>query len=214
MAEIVSIQVGQVITEGDPETRDALTRRWTTGFYKHPVDGPVSVLPDTLDGDAVADTKHHGGVDKAILAYAACHYPAWREEYDRTDMQPGAFGENLTIAGQDESSVCIGDRYRLGDVVLEVSQPRQPCWKLARRWGLKSLVKRVTQTGRSGWYLRVIETGTIAAGMELERLSRPHPEWTIARADDVLYGREVDRAATVELMQIKELSAAWKEDLL
>src|SRR6056297_377459 len=214
MAAIASIQVGLPITEGDPAARDLLTRRWTTGFYKAPVERPVRVLQTRLEGDGQADLEHHGGIDKAILGYAASHYPAWRESLGLPDLPHGAFGENLTIAGQTEASVCIGDRYAIGDVLLELSQPRQPCWKLARRWGIKTLTKQVAQTGRGGWYFRVLQTGIIQAGNAIELVDRPHPDWSVKRADDILFGREVDRAATMELMQIPQLSAAWRADIL
>jgi MOSC domain-containing protein YiiM len=128
-------------------------------------------------------------------------------------MTAGALAENLTLAGIDETGVCIGDRFRVGDCEIEVSQPRQPCWKIARRWGVKSLTKEVTQTGRTGWYIRVITEGTLEVGQQLERLDRPNPDWSVARANDVLFGREADRMAVFELMNLKELAEAWRKDI-
>ena len=145
---LVSIQVGLPRTH---EPTDAAERPWTTGFYKDPVSGPVFVKRTNIEGDGQADLRVHGGIDKAVLAYAAEHYAAWREELDQPHLPFGAFGENLTIADLTERDVCIGDIWQVGDVLLEVSQPRQPCWKLARRWHIKTLPKLVVQSGRSGW---------------------------------------------------------------
>lgn len=210
---IASLQVGRVRSEGDPNDRDLLRRAWTTGFSKEPVVGPVTVTRLGLVGDSVADTRNHGGPDKAILCYAVDHYQSWRAEYPELEMAPGGLGENLTLAGGDESTVCIGDRYRVGDCEFEVSQPRQPCWKIARRWGVKTLTKAVAQTGRTGWYLRVLSEGTIAAGEPFERTVRPHPAWPVSRANDVLFGREVDRVAVIELMGLPELARSWKDSI-
>src|ERR1700685_2382089 len=134
-----SIQVGLPKNYGLEHASDPHDKPWTTGFFKAPVDGPVFVGRTNLEGDAQADLINHGGVDKAVLAYSADHYPKWRRELELPDMPSGAFGENLTIAGLSEESVCIGDTLRIGAVSFEVSQPRQPCWKLARRWRMHQL---------------------------------------------------------------------------
>jgi len=190
-----------------------MDRPWTTSFFKKAVAGPVTVFATSLAGDGSADLKNHGGVDKAILAYSADHYPIWKEELSLADMPYGAFGENLSITGLDESSVCIGDLWRLGTTLLQVTQPRQPCWKLARRGRIKDLAARVVVNGKCGWYLRVIEQGTIEAGQRLERIDRPNPTWTIARAHDVMHHRKDDRALATELAALPELSLAWKLSL-
>jgi MOSC domain-containing protein YiiM len=210
---IDSIQLGRIVTEGDPGSRQLLRRQWTTGFYKLPVEGVVEMRRVGLVGDAVADTKNHGGADKAVLCYAASHYRYWRQQHPELAMSAGGLGENLTLRGGEESNVCIGDRYQIGQCEIEVSQPRQPCWKIARRWGLKTLTKEVTQTGRTGWYVRVITEGPIAAGQALQLTARPHPDWTVARANDVMFGREVDRMAVAELMNLAQLADAWRKDI-
>lgn len=213
---IASIQVGSVVTEGDPSTKDPMLREWTTAFYKHPIDPPkrtIELRELGLAGDAVADTKHHGGADKAVLCYAQSHYSGWSEKHPTLEFSAGGFGENLSLDGCDESSICIGDAFRIGDCEIEVSQPRQPCWKIARRWGVKTLTKEVAQTGHTGWYIRVLAPGEIQTGMELELLRRPHPDWTIARANDVMFGRLSDRMAVFELMNLPELAEAWRADI-
>ena len=213
MPRITSIQIGEIRTEGDPQSRDVENRVWTSAFDKRSVTGLVTVTAFGIHGDSVADTKHHGGPDKAILCYAARHYPLWQHELPQLPIGHGGFGENLTLADADESTVCIGDRYETANCAFEISQPRQPCWKIARRWGLKTLTKYVAQTGRTGWYVRVIQGGELASGETMVRTERPHPEWTVARANDVLFGREADRAVAVQLMNLTVLAESWKADL-
>ena len=214
MPQLLSIQVATPAEFGRDEAVDPLDQRWFTSFYKQPITGPIRVLADSIEGNAQADLRFHGGADKALLAYSADHYPLWQEELSLPDMGGGGFGENLTITGQTEKEVCIGDRYTINDAILEVTQPRQPCWKLARRWRLPDLPKRVVRTSRTGWYLRVIQSGTIEAGQEVTLLSRPHPEWTIARANQVYYTKGGPTDLRRELAMLPELAEAWREELV
>jgi MOSC domain-containing protein YiiM len=214
MPTIVSIQVGQPTAYVHEGASDGKARPWTTAFFKASVAACVHVGQLGIAGDQQADQKNHGGIDKAVLAYSADHYAYWRTHLNLPDIPFGGFGENLTIAGLEESSVCIGDRWQAGPVLVEVSQPRQPCWKMGRRWQIASLPKQVIQNGRSGWYLRVLNEGGIAAGDAIELVSRPHPTWTVARASRLLYHENDDVAALEELANIPELSRAWREELL
>lgn len=211
---LASIQVGRPGWHGTPGAADPMDRPWLSGFFKFPVPGPVAVRRTNLDGDGQADLQNHGGVDKAVLAYSADHYTGWLAELGMPDLPFGAFGENLTVSGLTEAGVCVGDVWRCGDVVFEVSQPRQPCWKLARRWKVKELPAMVVATGRSGWYLRVLAEGTIEAGQAFELAERPNPEWTIERANRVLYHMQDDRGANAELAAVPQLSMSWREVLL
>ncbi len=214
MIQIHSIQIGSIVTEGVAESNDITNRLWTSAFNKSPVTGFVQVGKLGIIGDQVADKIAHGGPDKAILCYAASHYATWAIEHPELDMSiGGGLGENLTLSGVDESSVCIGDVYCVGECRLQVSQPRQPCWKIARRWGVKTLTKEVAQSGRTGWYVRVLDDGSIAAGDELKLTSRPHEDWTIKRANDVLFRRDRDEAAKRQLLDLPELADAWKHDV-
>jgi MOSC domain-containing protein YiiM len=183
-----------------------------TGYRKHLVDGPVVARRTNLDGDGQGDLRVHGGPDKAILAYSADHGPAWAE-LDPALAEPGAFAENLHVAGLTEADVCIGDRWRVGSTLLEVSQPRRPCWKIDDRWGRDDLVDRVEATGRAGWYLRVLEEGTVQTGDRWELVARPHPEWTVAEAIDVRQHRAHDLGATRALIGLPELATSWRESL-
>ncbi len=210
---IQAIQVGLPRQLGIEGAADPLDRPWTTGYYKQAVEGPVRLGLTNLEGDGQADLVHHGGIDKAVLAYSAEHYDGWRQALNLSAFAFGAFGENFTVAGLTEADVCIGDIWRVGDeVTLQVSQPRQPCWKLARRWRIKTLALQVQETGRTGWYLRVLREGVVAAGMPLELLERSYPRWTVERANHVMHRDKHDLHAA-ELAAIPVLAESWKTTL-
>jgi MOSC domain-containing protein YiiM len=212
-AALSSIQVGLPCGYGSEEAADPHDKPWTTGIYKNGVQGPVFVGTTNIRGDGQANLKSHGGIDKAVLAYSADHYPEWRERMGIPDMAHGGFGENLTIAGWSEESVCIGDVFRIGPVIFEVSQPRQPCWKLARRWRMHELVGMVVRNGRGGWYLRVKQEGLIEAGMPVELVERPNPGWTIATANQILHHFPTNLELTLALAEVPRLADAWVREL-
>lgn len=211
--KLASVQVGKPRWHGTPGAADPFDKPWSSGFFKEPVVGPVRVGFTNLDGDGQADLINHGGPDKAVLAYPADHYPAWRTELGLPDLPFGAFGENLSVAGQIETDVCIGDVWRVGSVVLAVSQPRQPCWKLARRWRIKDLPARVVALGRCGWYYRVLEEGVVEAGAAVELIERPNPDWTVLRAHRAMYFGKNETDESAALAAVPGLSASWRESL-
>lgn len=206
---ITRIFVGLPQSYGAEDAPDPHDRAWTTAFYKEPVAGPVHVFTTHVDGDAPADPKNHGGAEKAVFAYAATHYPDWRAELGRPELAYGMFGENLTVMGLSEDNVCIGDTYAIGAVCVQVSQPREPCWKLARRLRDASLVKRVQANGRTGWHHRVLAEGEIAPGMSVMLLDRPYPEWTVRRANGVRYARDA-REEAAALANCTLLAPYWR----
>jgi MOSC domain-containing protein YiiM len=208
---LVSIQVGtpRLFDDGNPGRRS-----WLSAFIKEPVTGPIWLGRTNLVGDAQADLKNHGGPDKAVLVYAAAHYADWRKELGWADFPYGAFAENFTVDGLDEWTVCIGDTYAIGEAFVQVSQPRQPCWKISRRWGREDLMARVVATGRTGWYLRVLTEGYVEPGMPMPLLHRPFPQWTIARATEVMRSRRERPDEARELAACPLLSAHWRETLL
>ena len=206
---LVSLQVGLPERRGVEGSRDPRTTAWTSGIFKEPVEGPVMLRRLNFDGDRQADLEVHGGPDKAVLAYGDGHYPGWREEL-RVDMKPGAFGENLTIRGLDEQSVCIGDTYEIGEARVQVSQPRLPCWKLARKWGLPDLPARVVKSVRGGWYFRVLREGHVTRGDRVTLIERPFARWTIARVFDAyIHGTDAETAAA--LADCPLLAEGWRE---
>lgn len=212
---LLSVQVGTPQQFGMEGATDPMDRAWTTGFYKQLVIGPVRLGVTNLDGDGQADLVHHGGLDKAVLAYSATHYTDWRRELDNPTLPFGAFGENFTVAGLTEADVCIGDIWNVGDrATVQVSQPRQPCWKLARRWRVKTLALQVQETGRTGWYFRVLAEGVVTTGMPLVLVERQHPAWPVLRANRIMHADKDDIQAAAELAAIPALAASWKTTLL
>jgi len=179
---------------------------------KQPVAGPVRAGAEGFEGDEQGDRRHHGGPDKALHAYAAAHYPAWREAlpHAAARFQPGAFGENLVVEGIAEDAICIGDRWRAGGALLEVSQGRQPCWKLNLRFGLTDMARRVQTSGRTGWYFRVLEPGEIAPGDTARLTGRPHPGWPLDRISRLLYRDMLDREALSGLAALPGLPESWR----
>jgi MOSC domain-containing protein YiiM len=213
MPTIVSIAISRVRSLGVEDAPDPMDRPWKTGFFKEAVSGTVRLTAEGLIGDEQADRVNHGGIDKAILAYSADHYADWRRQLSLPELPFGAFGENLTIQDLSETNVCIGDVWSSGDAQFEVSQPRQPCWKLARRWRLKSLPADVIKTGRTGWYLRVLKLGDLMTGQGLTLVRRPNPAWTIAKANDVMHFDKYDAELARELAGVPGLSFSWQETL-
>jgi len=212
-ARVISVQVGVPREMGREDAPEVFDRPWTSGIFKKPVSGPAFVNATGIAGDAQADLTVHGGPDKAICVYSADNYPRWTGILWPEPGAFGAFGENLSVAGVVEEDVCIGDVWAAGDLRLQVSQPRQPCWKLARKWRIQDLTDQVIQTGRTGWYFRVLHGGDIAAGTTLSLVERPAPEWTIIAANHVMHGRPRNAAAAGVLAAVPQLSASWRATL-
>ncbi len=185
---------------------------WTSGIYKSPITGRVRLSPDNLAGDGQADLTVHGGVDKAVCVYSLDHYPFWRDELGVRECGPGWFGENFSVEGQTESQVAVGDTYRVGTAVVQISQPRAPCWKLGRRWHRLDMPKLVVESGRTGWYLRVLEAGDVERGDGLTLVERPFPHLTIDAANAARHrrGGSIDIEAARELANCPALAEAWR----
>lgn len=181
---------------------------------KLPVEHAVAVGAMGLAGDEQADRTVHGGIDKAVHHYPADHYAWWRGHLGDVPLldAPGAFGENISTTGLDETNVFLGDRFRLGTALVEVSQARQPCWKLDHRFGTKGVMAHVVKTRRTGWYYRVLEPGQVRAGDSLELVQRPYPDWPLASLFGLLIGGEAkDRPADLRaLSDVPVLAETWK----
>jgi MOSC domain-containing protein YiiM len=173
----------------------------------------VWVSRTNVAGDGQANRRVHGGPDKAVLGYAERHYADWRIELAMPELPYGAFAENFTIRSLDEQSVCVGDIYTVGDARVQVSQPRQPCVNIAHRWRIRSLTQQVETSGRTGWYLRVLQEGLVEAGQTIELLERPSPEWSVARATDVMRERHEAPDQAAALAALPWLSAVWRRTL-
>ncbi|CEJ11639.1 6-N-hydroxylaminopurine resistance protein [bacterium YEK0313] len=163
-------------------------------------------------GDAQGDVRHHGGPEKAVHHYAADHYGFWRAALGARDVlaRPGAFGENVSTTGLDERTIAIGDTYRAGGALIQVSQGRQPCWKLNLRFGAPDMARRVQESGRTGWYYRVLEEGFVEPGDALTLIDRLTPEWTIERLWRVLYVDVMNRAELSAMAALAHLPDNWR----
>ncbi|MDX6751892.1 MOSC domain-containing protein [Geminicoccaceae bacterium 1502E] len=185
-----------------------------SGIDKQPVHGVLQLGREGLAGDAQGDRRHHGGPEKAVHHYPFEHYAAWRaEQPELTERlaRPGAFGENVSTLGMTEATVCVGDICRLGSALVQVSQGRQPCWRLNERFGQRGMAARVQATGRTGWYWRVLEEGTVCAGDAMALLDRPQPDWTLAAITRLLYRDTLDLDRLDALSQVEELSSSWRD---
>lgn len=171
--KLLSIQVGR------PRKVRWDAKTVSTGIFKEPVPGRTMLHRDNLEGDQQADLTVHGGWDKAVYVYPSEHYPLWQAELSGIPLSYGMFGENFTTQGLDESSVHIGDRFRVGGAVVEVTQPRMPCYKLGIRFGCPDMPKRFHASGRCGFYLAVLQEGEVGAGDIWERLARNDQEVSV-----------------------------------
>ena len=180
---------------------------------KQPVSGRIEVRKLGLAGDEQADSRHHGGIDKALHHYPYEHYAAWARELPAQAalFEAGGFGENLSTLGLVENTVCLGDVFQIGSAMVQVSQGRKPCWKLNHRFGIADMARRVQDSGRTGWYYRVLAEGNIAPDDELSLIERPHPDWTLARLIKVLYHDKPDRKALAALAELTILAPSWRE---
>ncbi|MDI1253724.1 MOSC domain-containing protein [Thermomonas sp.] len=183
-----------------------------SGIDKHVRSGSVHIGELGLSGDEQGDPRVHGGPDKAVHHYAFEHYARWQEDLGSLPLlqAPGAFGENISTRGLDENDVCIGDQFTLGGALLEVSQGRQPCWKLNDRFDVPDMARRVQSTGRTGWYYRVLQAGVTTVGDMLELHARPYPDWSLRRLNTMLFERVLDPAALEPALQLP-LVPSWRK---
>lgn len=197
---VLSVNVGRV-REFEYDGRPAISAIWKT-----PVNGRLSARGVNLEGDEQADRAAHGGPDKAIYAYASEDIRWWEQEIGRR-LEFGAFGENLTTEGIEVNEALVGERWEIGTTVLEVSEPRIPCWRLAVRMDDKLFPRRFTEALRPGSYLRIVVEGDIGAGDQIRIISRPDHDVTIR---DVFRIYTRDRHEVERLLAISQLSEAWK----
>jgi MOSC domain-containing protein YiiM len=182
-----------------------------TGIFKTPTHGRVRVRTLNLEGDRQADLSVHGGPDKAIYAYPSEHYDYWRGEFPNMQLPWGMFGENFTTTGLLEQTVNIGDQFRVGSAMAMVTQPRVPCYKLAAKFGREDIVKRLLASGRSGFYLKVVQEGEVEAGDAIEPISRDHHAVTVAEVAR-LYRDGTDQISLLQrAVQVEALPENWRE---
>lgn len=183
-----------------------------SGITKQLLDRPVVLTMTGLAGDEQGDTRHHGGIEKAVHHYPFDHYDAWIADIGAHPLLagPGAFGENLSTDELTEADVAVGDVFSLGSAIMEVSQGRQPCWRLNERFDDRTMARRVQATGRTGWYYRVLASGVVAPTDTLELISRHSPQWTIHRIWRVLYEDTMNREELEGICKLPKLSESWR----
>jgi MOSC domain-containing protein YiiM len=195
---IISLNVGL------PSAQRYEGRRVITAGAKKPV--PRAVLRfGNFDGDRQADQLNHGGFEKAVCVYPFDHYPYWNRELGR-NLRPGAFSENLTVSGAIETEVCVGDVFQIGEATVQVSQPRMPCAKLAGKNESKLLPKLIANIGYTGFYMRVLSEGLVAAGDSFDLLGAHPDRITIAEVNSIIYEKSNDVALVKRLAELAEFS--------
>lgn len=206
---IISLNVGmprnRFVVRGQPVS---------TAIYKEPVSGPVALRDYNLEGDRQADLRAHGGPDKAVYGYPSEHYPFWQREFPEMPMSWGVFGENLTTEGLIEDEVQIGDRFRLGSAVIEVAQPRYPCFKLAMKFGAPDMVKRFLHSERCGFYFRIVEEGVLQAGDAVEFVPGERSGVPVRDVIRLTVSDDADRGLIARVLEIPNLPFFWKERIL
>lgn len=184
-----------------------------SAIAKEARDESVQVAVSGIVGDGQGDRVHHGGPDKAVHHYALEHYAVWKRELLEAGAlfdHAGVFGENFSTLGLDEGGVCVGDVFDVGGAVLQVSQARQPCWKLDLRTSIPGMAARVQETARTGWYYRVLSPGPVRAGDRLRLAARPNPRWPLRRLLHYLYAEPMNRRALGEVAGLEALSSSWR----
>jgi MOSC domain-containing protein YiiM len=202
-ATIDALFIGKVEQRWPDKPPSAIGKRRTTDR--------LEITPTGFSRDAQADLEAHGGLEKAIHHYPGEHYPAWRAELGRDDLAPGGFGENLSSIGLTEKTLCIGDVLSLGTATVQVSQGRQPCWKLAAHAGEERMAYLFQKTGRTGWYYRVLEPGFVAPGDLIALRERRHPDWTVQRVTQARLTRRIAPADAAVLAGMPELFVGWRD---
>lgn len=202
-SQLVALNIGK------PAKQAYQGREIETGIHKNPVQGRIYLASLNLDGDGQADLVHHGGVDKALCAYPYEHYAYWENDIGQT-LTYGAFGENLTTKGLNEDEVCIGDIFQFGEAVIQVSQPRRPCFKVAARYNVPDFTLRIQNTGYTGFYFRVLEEGWVACDAPFHLLERHPAGVTVTFANQCKYHDKNNVQALQKILAVPELSASWR----
>ncbi|WP_421823569.1 MOSC domain-containing protein [Flagellimonas oceanensis] len=184
-----------------------------TGIYKYPVEQPLYLDTDDVQGDTVVDRKYHGGTYKACYLFSADNYPYWKEKYPLLDWDWGMFGENLTIEGLDESQVRIGSTYKLGNALVQITQPREPCYKLGIRFGNQDILKQFIDHGFPGTYIRVLQPGKVAIGDTMEMVEDSTATLTVQQYYNLLFAKTKDQDVLQMAIQNEALPLEKREKL-
>jgi len=202
MITIHSIHIGQ------PQTITDESGVWQSSIFRQPVPGPLHLGLRGLAGDKVTDKKNHGSPDQAVCCHSFDHYSYWNNFYQTTTFAPGGVGENWTLLDADEGAICVGDVYKVGSARVQVSGPRMPCTKPARKLQRPDLQKRTLETLRTGFYLRVITPGMVEAGDQWQLEEQPNPTLSLYAVNHCAY-HEFDPALAHQLINTPQLATSW-----
>lgn len=205
--KVVSVNIGE------KKTVSWLGKSVETGIYKFPVEQPIFLGKTDVKNDAVVDRRYHGGIDKACYIYSADAYPAWKEKYPDLDWTYGMFGENITVEGLNEKQLQIGDIFRLGDCRVQITQPRQPCFKLGIRFNTQKVVKEFIRQSYSGIYVKVIDEGAVNVGDTMELSERLHNTISVNEVWKLCYGENPNQTDLAFALELQHLAEGIKKDL-
>lgn len=212
--ELLSVNVGQP-KEVSYTDRRGRKMKTLTGIFKIPVAGRLQLQTLNLDGDGQADLEAHGGIHKAVYVYGVENSRYWADVLGRTDFAvAGQLGENFTVAGMTDDLICVGDIFRIGDAIVEVTQPRVPCFKLGILMGIPDFHKRFAEACRTGFYLRVVEPGEVGAGDEFERIGQADNRMTIRDMMHLLYFDPDNIEGARKALGIEALSPGWRQSFV
>jgi MOSC domain-containing protein YiiM len=204
------IMTVKFLNTGLPKKETFYGKEFLTGICKKPVTGPLLLTKQGFEGDGVGDLKHHGGSDKAVCVYSLDHYAYW-EKVLGIKLPEAAFGENLSVSDMHEEDVCIGDIYKIGAAEVQVSQPRQPCRTLAARYGREDFVKLVVDSGRTGFYFKVLEEGMVHAGDAVVLVKRDARQVSVALANQIFHHDRKNREGIERVLAVPALSESWQK---
>ena len=184
---------------------------FSSAIEKSSIKSDVLLTLEGLEGDECADKRHHGGLERALHQYPSEHYAFWSKSYySATAWQAPGMGENMSSLGMTEKTVCIGDRYRWGDAIIEVSQPRSPCFKLNKRWGIENFSVFMQKIGRCGWLYRVIQPGIVNVSQPLQLIDRVENALTVHKVSHVFFNTPLDHEGLIKLKEQKRLTDSWR----
>jgi MOSC domain-containing protein YiiM len=205
--QIISVNIGEprIVNWKDKEVK--------TGIFKYPVNHPIFLGTEDVENDHVIDRRYHGGIDKACYLYSSGHYEYWKKLYPELEMPYGIFGENLTVEGLHEAQINIGDIFKIGETVVQATQPRQPCFKLEFRFNNHLIVKQFIDSGFAGVYVRVLEKGFVRSGDAVELIERKITV-SIQKVFELLYTADFQKEAVEQAVNDPFIAASCKKDLL
>ena len=214
MVKVLSVHVGRAKTYGDANAKDFLEREWRTASFKEVVKRPLHVGFEGFEDDEVADRAHHGGIDKAVFANSYENYAHWAAFLGLERLPFGALSENLTIVGMHESNVMLGDIHEIGSAILQVTQPRKPCWKISRRWNHTELTNKIFTDGLSGWYYRVLKEGIIGTGDTVRTVSHEICRISILEANHAFKEPEHSTKTLERILTLPSIAQSYRDSIV